>query len=459
MNRSLHRRLTAVVGLGVAAVLVVGAVAVVSVLERVRRIEFDAASHQRLRALSQLVEQDQGRVEFEWDEAGAGVQSLLAEGETVTAWIDGRVASVLPHSATPVPPAPHAADGVAVLAFQPRSDDCTAKLNEVVLTVARPTGARDATTDRLRWLALLIVLLGVAVTLPVVWWGVGRGLQPLGRAAAAIAALDADTLERRVGGAGDVPTELRPLLDRIDDLLARLQRAFARERGFSADLAHELRTPLAGLQTQIEVAVGRPRPAAAYRAVLERCGRMVAETTATVEALLVTASGHGAAVAGVPLVADLRPLLHRVADERSLAAGSRGLAWDWRLPAAIPVAVPESTLHLLVRNLLDNAVSHADASTTVIVAAEVGDDAVTLHVDNAAGSFDPADAAHVFERFWRGDRSRSATGRHSGLGLPLCRRLVATVGGSLEVVVAHGRFQVRLGLPRREDGADRAEAE
>jgi signal transduction histidine kinase len=135
--------------------------------------------------------------------------------------------------------------------------------------------ARDASDlyDQLRslgWLLILasavMIVLSFLIGAPIV----GRGLRPLHRIAAEIAAVKVDDLTTRIGTA-HVPAEVTPIKDRLNELLSRLEASFLRERRFNADVAHELRTPLAGIRTTIEVALARERDVTEYRAALGDC--------------------------------------------------------------------------------------------------------------------------------------------------------------------------------------------
>ena len=190
--------------------------------------------------------------------------------------------------------------------FTPRIDDEAKRPIQppnAVLVVARGTGALDAEIAFLGWLLaigtggtiVLALLVGTVV--------VRQGLRPLETVAAQIGAIRDDDLTARIP-VDRLPVELAPVVQRLNDLLQRLDAAFQRERTFTADAAHELRTPLAGLRSTLEVALTHPRGTAEYREALADCLEIVRHTQALVDSLLALARldggrrGYPARVAG-----------------------------------------------------------------------------------------------------------------------------------------------------------------
>ena len=183
----------------------------------------------------------------------------------------------------------------AGLRFTPLADDESkqpASTPDTVLVVARGTAVLDAEIAELRWLLaagtggtiFLALLVGAVV--------VRQGLRPLDALAARIAAIGPGDPAARVS-MDRMPRELAPVVERLNDLLQRLAEAFQRERTFTADAAHELRTPLAGLRSTLEVALSRPRDSAEYRQAIVECLDIVRRTDALVASLLTLARLEG----------------------------------------------------------------------------------------------------------------------------------------------------------------------
>jgi len=334
--------------------------------------------------------------------------------------------------------------------FTPRREDGEKRSadpkKEMTLVVAQGTEALDVRLNRFRWLlggvfAAAIVLAGV-----VLGWVVTSLLYPLQSLANRIARLDADDLSARFSGAY-LPSELRPVARRLDDLLRRLEAAFAREKSFTADVAHELRTPLSGLRTTLEVMLSKPREAGQYREALDECLGIGRRLQALVDNLLSLAQleGQRAALATEPVQLDY--LLRETWKLFAERATARRVQIEWRIPAPVFVDSDAVRLRIVVANLLDNAVSYVDEGGTITIAASSAAGRAELSVANTGSLVGGEDVTRIFDRFWRGDRSR-AVGLHCGLGLALCQRIVALVGGTISATAEKEKvFRIAVTMP------------
>jgi signal transduction histidine kinase len=316
-----------------------------------------------------------------------------------------------------------------------------------VLVVARDTASLDAESAFLRW--LLLVGTGGTIVLALVVGAlvVRQGLRPVDALAARIARIRHDDLSTRLP-LDRMPRELAPVIRRLNDLLGRLDEAFRRERTFTADAAHELRTPLAGLRSTLEVALARPRDAAEYRQTLTECLGIVEHTQALVDSLLVLARleselpGEEAEAVRLAEIIDAawRPLAEK--------ARARRLTVRTDVSPEAACTAGRAALLMVLTALLTNAVDYADSGGRIeIAAAPAPPGAVDLTVANTAHRLSAEDATHVFERFWRGDASRTNTGAHYGLGLALVKRAAESLGGAAAASVDDGTFTIRLRLP------------
>jgi signal transduction histidine kinase len=254
-------------------------------------------------------------------------------------------------------------------------------------------------------------------------------MQELARRAARISPTATDV---RLPAAG-LPPELKPMVVAINGALERLDEGFRMQREFTADAAHELRTPLAILATNLDSMENR-QVAAALRADVERMGRLVNQllSVATLEALAVAPDE----------IADLQAIAVDVAGSLAPLALKRGRSLAVTgTSAAVPVRGNAESLRQALRNLIENALQHTPAGTEVEI--EVTDEPA-VHVSDRGPGVPPELRSRVVQRFWRADRRK---GEGSGLGLAIVSRILAAHGGRLAVDDALGggaRFSLVL---------------
>ncbi|MDF2706869.1 MAG: hypothetical protein K0R62_2521 [Nonomuraea muscovyensis] len=292
---------------------------------------------------------------------------------------------------------------------------------------------------RLRALVFLgtpLILLGVA---GVTWMIVGSALRPVERIRSVLAEISGRDLSRRVP-VPDTGDEITDLAVTANTTLDRLERSAETQRRFVADASHELRSPISGLRTQLELAAAYPDetdwPAAGARA-LESVERL----TGIVDELLMLAR-LDTGVAAERRVVDVCDLVREQVRRR--AGGRVAIA----APPCPPAPVLGSPLQLdrLLTNLLDNATRHAAGRVEVVVE-EDRDEVVITIIDDGAG-IAPEDRERILERFVRLEEARALDKGGTGLGLPLSREIAVAHGGSL-VLTDHrpgARFVVRLPL-------------
>jgi len=261
--------------------------------------------------------------------------------------------------------------------------------------------------------------------------------------AARLGQLDATRLGRIPGLV--VPLEVQPLTDALDAALERLAMAFRRERTLTADLAHELRTPLSGLRTALEVGVDDPEPQARL-AMRESLG-IVEGMRSLTESLLTLARLEGGQEQVEP-----RPIGFLSVWEEVLH-GFPGLSVRTEGDAALrslQVVADPRWLSIVLRNLLENASRHTGPEGWIALEAASDERGEFLHtaLSNSGCELAPQECERVFDRFWRHDSSRSGSGLHAGLGLSLCRELVTGMGGTLAASCpSTGVFRIDLRLP------------
>jgi len=304
--------------------------------------------------------------------------------------------------------------------------DASAARPEALIRVAETDNKRRALAREILLSVVVPQLLLVLIAGALVWQGVVRGLQPLQRLQRAVAArshLDLSPLS-----AERVPGEAMPLVTAINAMLARLQNTLTLQSRFIADAAHQLKTPIAALRTQIEVALRETDPVRTRQSLqesqsgLERLARLVSQ-------LLSLARNEPAAAGSV----ELAPLdLRAAALEAAAAWVPAALARDLDLgleggEAPVPILGDSARLRELLDNLLDNAVrySRPGGSITLRVLARP---APAVEISDDGPGIPPHERARVFERF---HRLLGAPAGGSGLGLAIAREIASIHGGEI----------------------------
>lgn len=287
----------------------------------------------------------------------------------------------------------------------------------------------------------LFVPIGIALPLlgGLVWFGVGRGLAPLARTEREIANRSPTQLEPI--GVSEVPEEIHGLVGALNHLLGRLEEALDSERRFTAHAAHELRTPLAALKTQAQVALRMPEGAERERAVRQLVNG-VDRASHLVEQLLTLARLDPETAGGMRTGVDLRAVVGEVVSEMAPLALERriDLGIEGGEPARIE-GVP-AALAILVRNLVDNAVRYSpDGARVDIDIAGAADGRLQLTVTDQGPGIAPAERERVLDRFYRIAGTR---GQGSGLGLSIVRRIVELHRARLELEDGPGGRGLRV---------------
>lgn len=301
--------------------------------------------------------------------------------------------------------------------------------NEILLIVGRDRQSLDHTLAEIRASLIAVGVGALAILAALVRWGVRGGLSPLNRLGEQMTTVDANSLSTRFASS-TLPTELSPITDRLNELLARLESSFSRERRFTATAAHELRTPLAELRSLAEVNLTTP----ATEAERVESWRDSLATTLRMESLslslLELARAEDPARALHLQTIRLAEALDAAWEPWKNRAAQRHIDLIRELPNGLTVHSDPALLGVILGNLCSNAAGHAPIGTPLRVTATGSNGFVTIHFRNQAAELTAADLPHLFERFWRKDASRTDASHH-GLGLALAAEFASLLGGTL----------------------------
>jgi heavy metal sensor kinase len=277
------------------------------------------------------------------------------------------------------------------------------------------------------------------------WWVATRAIRPIDEISATAVKIAGGDLSQRIN-ASDTESELGRLAGVLNSTFARLDAAFAHQVRFTSDASHELRTPVSVILSQTQTALSRERGAEEYRATLEACQRAAQRMRRLIESLLELAR----------LDAGQEPMKHQPFDLSRVArdsvelvrplAAERGMEIQCDLPAVGCVGDPERVSQV-VTNLISNAIHFNQEHGQVRVATRSENGTAFLTVADTGVGIPPEDLPHIFERFYRVDKSRSRIQGKTGLGLAICKAIVEAHSGTIEVTCKPGAgttFEVRL---------------
>jgi len=452
--KSIRRQLTLTLLTGFGLLLAAGCAALYVGTREVLLREFDALLLTKARALASVTEVHHGDVKLEFDDElmpefggrqpGAFFQLWLADGHVLerSRSLGGRD---LPRFNNTIPPNTprlwnlQLADGkpgraVSLTFFPPveeedKVDDAAGRALSSLVTVV-------VAQDRTRLDAhLRVFAIGAAAASAAMMAGAAlvatfstrRALASLAKLGQQVAAIDESSLGSCFA-CEHLPAELNPICHRLNDLLARLDAAFVRERRFSDDVAHELRTPVAELRALAEVSLASeglgPQALAGFQDALAIAQQM----EEIVNGLLAVAryESGSQAVRREPL--PLVPLLFERWKPHAVRAADRSLKVTLNVPADLSVLSDRALLRVIISNVFSNAADYAPAGSEVSIAALCRGDAVQLTISNPAGTLSTTDLPNLFERFWRKDAARTSS-NHAGLGLAIAQaaaRLLST---------------------------------
>ncbi|OGA94641.1 MAG: two-component sensor histidine kinase [Burkholderiales bacterium RIFCSPHIGHO2_12_FULL_61_11] len=298
--------------------------------------------------------------------------------------------------------------------------------------------------ERTLWLMTLVVCL---IALAGAWLAVKQGHAPIRRISAKIRGITSERLHVRLRPEA-VPIELAELVASFNSMLGQIEDGFRRLSNFSADIAHELRTPVTNLTTQTQVALSRPRGVDEYREILYSNLEEFDRMSKMVDDMLFLAQTENdlrrLTLADVDLAGEVKGLFEFFeawAEDRGVSLLLRG----------DPIVVPGDRLMLrrALSNLISNAVRYTPSGQGVVVTLAQNADGVELEVENPGPEIPAELMPKLFDRFYRVDPSRQRKGEGAGLGLAIVKSIVEAHGGSISVKSASGRTRFCITLPKR----------
>jgi two-component system heavy metal sensor histidine kinase CusS len=311
------------------------------------------------------------------------------------------------------------------------------------IQLAQDRSADDQFMKQFGGLLAAVLALGVLASALIAITVTKRGLRPLGKMTRALKRVGPKQLHERATAVG-WPRELQPFAVAFDGMLDRLEDSFTRLSQFSADLAHELRTPIANIRGEAEVALTRQRSGEEYREVLESAVAECQRLTHIVDNLLFlarteAAEGHvqRTSFSGRPAIEKIAAFYEPIAEDQKLTINCEGEG---------DICADEILFSRAVSNLVENALHHTPAGGTILISIAKRATASEVSVKDTGSGIAEEHLPRVFDRFYRADASRSSDGL--GLGLALVKSITDLHGGSATITSRVGAgTTVTLALP------------
>jgi signal transduction histidine kinase len=277
----------------------------------------------------------------------------------------------------------------------------------------------------------LVLLL---VTGPLIAWLLHRGLLPLRQLAALASQVSVDSWHFAPPASAHATPELAPLTHALESVLQRLEHSFLQQRAFVSDAAHELKTAVAVVKSSLQLLNMKPRSTAEYQAGLERCLSDSHRLEALVADMLALARAESSTPISGPLPsADLTACVSQTVAQLETVAALRNISVVVSGPdlnvACVPLT-PEDCI-LLLTNLLLNALQHSPPASTVEIQLATDAQTAVIIIQDHGDGIPPEALPHVFDRFYRGDPSRTRNTGGTGLGLAIAKAIVQKSGGSI----------------------------
>ena len=360
----------------------------------------------------------------------------LGQDYVVQVWDSGGVLAYISKNGAPLPPASSGFDDVGVDGQDWRV--FTLEAPDRTIQVAAPAELRSGQATAMALRILVPILATIPVYGLIIWLIVGEGLRPLNQIARAIRRRQPASLEPLPQAR--LPEEVAPLVSELNALLERLREALDRQKRFTADAAHELRSPLTALQVQLDM-LARARTPEESRAALEALRAGMKRAARLVEQMLTMARLEPEAQLAQPAAVVLDALAAQVAGELEPLAEARRIELRLERLESVAVRGDATALHALARNLIDNAIRYAPAGGAVRLAAFAEDGSAFLVVEDDGPGIPPAERARVFDRFYRLPGSHA---EGSGLGLAIARQVADAHGAEIALGDAAGGHGLRV---------------
>ncbi|MCY2954112.1 MAG: heavy metal sensor histidine kinase [Planctomycetota bacterium] len=278
----------------------------------------------------------------------------------------------------------------------------------------------------------VVLIVGLVCCAAVGYWIAHHGLRPIEQMAAAVRSVRSTTLHRRIAPAG-FPAELAALANNFNKMLQGLEDAFSRLSRYSADIAHELRSPIHNLRGEAEVVLGRPRSPEEYREVLGSCLEECVRLSSLIDGLLFLARADNPEM---QIRREYLKIAHELAVLREFyaaPAAEANISLELEADSTSAANLDRNLFQRAVGNLIENAIAYSNPGGTIKLAAHAKNGLLRIDVRDSGRGIPPEHLPHVFDRFYRVDGTRSKKTGGIGLGLAIVKTIASLHGGDVRI--------------------------
>ncbi len=486
---SIRSRLTAYILTGLIALLLLAGFFIEHLIRVRLSAEFDESLLAKARLLVTLTEQEPDKIEFDFDsdvmleysrndapeyfQLQARDGKIIASSESFADWqLPGGIRPTESPAYIDTTLPDNRRGRMVFFEFLPKYDDDTDEQDEQTertqarelrsakngslakpdpvqlhMYVAKGTEQLDELLAVIRSIFIVTFLALLASVVVLVHLAIKRGLGPLNSIVDQVQRLDATKLQTRITGAAG-NKELLPIVDQLNDLLDRLGAAFQREKRFSGNVAHELRTPIAELRAVAEVGKKWPSDEKMVSGFFSDLLDLADDMERTVTNLLTLARlDAGQAEIALERV-DLHQLVGKIWKQVIRDADAKQIVLDNKIRPGLQIQTDKNKLVLILANLFTNSISYSPQGSTIFVNTEEREGRIHFSVSNQTMDLTENDISLMFERFWRKEQVNQE-GHHAGLGLALVKALAELLNLKISSKLdGHGRLtMIMQGLP------------
>lgn len=328
---------------------------------------------------------------------------------------------------------PARAVGISFFPAEVRGD---AEPNRLYVVVAEDSSRILAALARLRIILITVSATATFFVIFSAWRIVRRNLRPLDDLSRQIEEIPVSNSKAHFALA-NAPSELNPVINRMNALMDRVSAAIEKERQFTANAAHELRNPLAGIRAQLELAISRNSSVAEYEKSVTKVLKTEERLEQLVENLLFLTKLEAGQIDTASVSVSIPVILRRAWKPCFETAEQKSLTVNWNVDSSADrdFLTSPHLVHIVLSNIFQNAVIHSQEMDTVGINAKIDDGSLRISACNPSGDLQADDIPRLFERFWRASDARDQSSGNTGIGLSLCQRITATLGGEINASI------------------------